>query len=124
MQGSPLYIPSLLNNRTMKLLVIYSILLISLCKIFVEKENIMNYNFVGLFLIFTNFFCNIIIKLQDYYITPAIQFTVNGNQDNRAIPFLDTLVTLQVDHSLSIIVYHKPTHTDQYLQWDSNHTVS
>ena len=29
----------------------------------------MNYNYIGLFLIFTNFFCNIIIKLQEYYIT-------------------------------------------------------
>ena len=55
---------------------------------------------------------------------PAIQFTVEGNQDNGAISFLDTLVTPQVDHSLSIAVYHKPTHTDQYLQWDSNHNLS
>ena len=31
----------------------------------------MDYNFIGLFLIFTNFFCNIIIKLQEYYITMA-----------------------------------------------------
>ena len=37
-QGNPLYIPSLLNNLTMKLLVIYSILHISLHNIFVEKE--------------------------------------------------------------------------------------
>ena len=57
-------------------------------------------------------------------IDPAIQFTVKGNQDNGAVPFLDTLVTLQADDSLSITVYHKPTHTDQYLQWDSNHTLS
>ena len=26
--------------------------------------------------------------------------------------------------SLSIKVYHKPTHTDQYLQWDSHHSLS
>ena len=38
-------------------------------------------------------------------IDPAIQFTVTGNQDNSAVPFLDTLVTPQSDHSLSITVY-------------------
>ena len=38
MQSSPLYIPSLLNNRTVKLLTIYSTLHIYLCNIFVEKE--------------------------------------------------------------------------------------
>ena len=30
----------------------------------------MSYNFTGLSLIFTNFFHNIIIKPQEYYITP------------------------------------------------------
>ena len=53
----------------------------------------------------------------------AIHFTVEGNQDNGAIPFLDTLVTPQADHYLSITVYHKLTHSDQYLQWDSNHNL-
>ena len=42
----------------------------------------------------------------------AIKFTVEGNQENGAIPFLNTLVTPQADNSLSITVYHKPTHTD------------
>ena len=52
-----------------------------------------------------------------------MQFTIKGNQDNGAIPFLDTLVTPQA-HSLSITVYHKPTHTDQYLQWARNHNLA
>ena len=57
-------------------------------------------------------------------IDPTIKFTVEGIQGNGAIPFLDTLVTPQADNSLSITMYHKPTYTDQYLQWDSHHSLS
>ena len=57
-------------------------------------------------------------------IDPAIKFTVEGNQGNGAVLFLDTLVKPEADISLSISVYHKPTHTDQYLQWDSHHNLS
>ena len=57
-------------------------------------------------------------------VDPAIKFTVEGNQENGAIPFLDTLVTPQADNSLSFKVYRKPTHTDQYLQWESHHSLS
>ena len=49
---------------------------------------------------------------------------MEGNQANGAIPFLDTLVTPLADNSLSFQVYQKPTHTDQYLQWESNHSLS
>ena len=57
-------------------------------------------------------------------IDPAIKFTVEDTQGNGAITFLDTLVTLLADNSLSITVYHKPTHKDQYLQWDGHHSLS
>ena len=57
-------------------------------------------------------------------IDPAIKFTVEGNQDNGAIPFLDTLATPLADKSLSFKVYWKPTHTDKYLQWESHHSLS
>ena len=57
-------------------------------------------------------------------IDPSIMFTIKGNQENGAIHFLDTLVKPEADHSLSIRVYHKSTHTDQYLQWDSHHSLS
>ena len=57
-------------------------------------------------------------------ICPAIKFTVKGNQDNGAIPFLDTLVKPKADSTVSIKVCHKPTHTDQYLQWDSHHNLA
>ena len=56
-------------------------------------------------------------------IAPAIKFTVEGTQENGSISFLATLVKLEADNSLSITVNHKPTHTDQYLQWD-NHNLS
>ena len=54
---------------------------------------------------------------------PAIQFTVEETQANGAIPSLDTLVTTLADNSLSFQGYWKPTHTDQYLQWDSHQSV-
>ena len=55
---------------------------------------------------------------------PAIHFTVEDNKEDGAIPFLDTIVKPEVDGGLSITVYRKPTHTDQYLQWDSHHNLS
>ena len=57
-------------------------------------------------------------------IDPAIKFTVEGSQGYGGIPFLHTLVTPEADSSLSFTVYHKSTHTDQYLQWHSHHNVS
>ena len=57
-------------------------------------------------------------------IDPALKFTVEGNQGNGAIPFLDTLTKTEEDNSLSIKVYCKPTHTDQYMQWVSHHNLS
>ena len=55
---------------------------------------------------------------------PAIKFIVEGNQVNGTFSFLDTLVKLETDNSLSISVYRKPTHTNQYLQWDSHHNLA
>ena len=54
----------------------------------------------------------------------SIKFTVEGNQENGAISFIDTLVKPKGDNSLSIKVYCKPTNTDQYLQQDSLHNLS
>ena len=57
-------------------------------------------------------------------VDPAIQFTVETNKEDGTIPFLDTIVKPEADGTLSITVYRKPTHTDQYLQWDSHHHLS
>ena len=49
---------------------------------------------------------------------------MEDNKEDGSIPFLDTIVKPEVDGSLSITVYRKPSHTDQYLQWDSHHNLS
>ena len=47
------------------------------------------------------------------------QFTAENTRADGSLPFLDTLVTVKEDGSLSTSIYRKPTHTNQYLQWDS-----
>ena len=53
-----------------------------------------------------------------------IKFTVENTRDDGSIPFLDTLIKPKNDGSLQTKVYRKPTHTNQYLKWDSHHAIS
>ena len=53
-----------------------------------------------------------------------IKFTAETSKTDGSIPFLDTWITPLRDGSLQTKVYRKPTHTNQYLQWDSHHAIS
>ena len=53
---------------------------------------------------------------------PHIQFTMEEPSTTEgSLPFLDTQVAPGSNNTLFTTVYRKPTHTDQYLHWDSNH---
>ena len=54
---------------------------------------------------------------------PQIKFTME-REENGCLPFLDTLIKRNADKSISVSVYRKPTHTDQYLNFQSNHQDS
>ena len=53
---------------------------------------------------------------------PRIKFTTELMQ-NRTIAFLDTEIMIKSDNTINIKVYRKPTHTDQYLAYTSNHHI-
>ena len=51
-------------------------------------------------------------------IHPDIQFTMEKARNN-ALPFLDVLIEKTPEGSVKTSVYRKPTHTDQYLHYNS-----
>ena len=53
-----------------------------------------------------------------------IKFTAESTRADGSMPFLDTLVTPRSDGSLETKVYRKPTHTNQYLQWDRHYAIN
>ena len=53
-------------------------------------------------------------------IDPHIQFTIEPELEGR-MPFLDTCIHINNDASIKTTIYRKPTHTDQYLNFYSNH---
>ena len=57
-------------------------------------------------------------------VDPAIKFTVENNKEDVTMPFLETIVKPEANGKLSITVYRKPAHIDQYLQWDSLYHLS
>ena len=53
-----------------------------------------------------------------------IQFTTEEPGPDGSLPFLDILISPDEEGRLKTSVYRKPTHMDQYLQWDSHHPIS
>ena len=54
---------------------------------------------------------------------PSIRFNMETENDYKLV-FLYTAVSREPDGRLSTSVYRKPTHTDQYLAYDSHHPQS
>ena len=52
-----------------------------------------------------------------------IQFTVEKESSGQ-MPFLDVLLMREEDGTVSTSVYRKPTHTDQYLAFESHHPMA
>ena len=44
-----------------------------------------------------------------------------AQEEDRTLPFLDMLLRRRENGSLDVSVYRKPTHTDQYLHFESHH---
>ena len=70
------------------------------------------------------------VKIHEYFVSEFtehlnsidenIKFTTEPRMQGK-LPFLDSCTTLNDDGYLDLTVYQKPTHTDQHLNFDSNH---
>ncbi|XP_072018311.1 uncharacterized protein [Amphiura filiformis] len=52
----------------------------------------------------------------------SIKFTFE-QESQGSLPFLDTLIVKKEDGTVKLLVYRKPTHTDQYLNYQSHHPL-
>ena len=65
---------------------------------------------------------------KNYYTTSTACIHKHNSQkkeeQDSILPFLDTLVQRNPDKTISVKVYRKPTHTNQYLNYTSHHSTS
>lgn len=54
---------------------------------------------------------------------PHIKFTVE-KEENRSVPFLDTLVIRDIDNTIKLDWYRKPNAAGRYVHYRSNHSMS
>ena len=68
---------------------------------------------------------NLVDSFHDHLNTiyPCIQFTIERESDGQ-LPFLDILLNREEDGSISISVYRKATHRNQYLCFHSHHAAA
>ena len=55
---------------------------------------------------------------------PNILFMLEEPAADSSVPFLHTMVTPGPNNTIHTNVYRKPTHTDHYLHWGSNHFIT
>jgi len=55
--------------------------------------------------------------------TGNIKF-IYEEQEDKQIPFLDTLLVRRKDGSVKLLVYRKKSHTDQYLNFGLHHPLN
>ena len=56
-------------------------------------------------------------------VDPNIKFTKEPLNEQKRLAFLDAGVSVKLDGAFGVTVYRKPTHTNQYLLFDSHHPL-
>ena len=58
------------------------------------------------------------------FLGPYIKFTTESPDQQGCLPISGTLTAQGPNGTLITMVYRKPTHTDQYLNWNSHHSIT
>ena len=70
--------------------------------------------------------CNLVQEFLSQLISieACILFTFEKETEDGNLPFLDVCLCRESDGSVTTSVYRKPTHTNQYLPFDSHHPAA